>query len=183
MSEWKTTDAYANNKPYYINAIGQEANTTNTYIADTILVTATRLANANTTTGVSSKQAGHTGWVNLAPQKGFIQNISVSNVNSLLVYTNTYLTITPSTGTNSNTAANASLVVVGGNNVSVVLNNTGASLIGVPTVTATGSNNTTLNFTVTSGGRLGRITSEVLVALSTPSSANATGAIPFYDGV
>lgn len=102
MSGWKSTDAQANNEPSYLVHIGREQQFTNDYGNNTILVTATRLANANSTLGVSSKQTAHTGWV---------------------------------------------------------------------------------NYSVGTGGRAGRIQSEVLVALSTPSSANANSALPYFTGV
>ncbi len=179
MAGWKSTDAQANNEPSYIAHIGREQQATTDYSNNTILVTASRVANANSTFGVSTKQVAHTGWVNVNKQLGFIDRIAVANVNPALVYTNTFLTFTTSTGT----VANASLVVVGGNNVSVVLNSKGAGIRDIPTVSAAGANNTTLTFTVTPGGRLGRVQSEVLVALSSPSSVNANGALPPFTGV
>lgn len=102
MSGWKNTDAQANNEPSYIVHIGRDQNYTNTYSNNTVLVTATRLANANTTTGVSSKQTAHIGWV---------------------------------------------------------------------------------NYSVGTGGRAGRVQSEVLVALSSPSSVGSSNAQPFFSGV
>ena len=102
MSGWKSTDAQANNEPSYLTHIGRSAQDTSDYSNNTILVTATRMANANSTQGVSSLQTPHTGWVHY--EKG-------------------------------------------------------------------------------TGGRAGRVQAEVLVALSTPSSANATGATPWFTGV
>ena len=102
MSGWKNTDANANNEPSFALRIGRDQAYTNTYSNNTVLVTATRLANANTSQGVSSKQTAHTGWVHYE------------------------------TGT---------------------------------------------------GGRAGRVQSEVLVALSSPSSANANAALPWFTGV
>lgn len=102
MSGWKNTDAQANNEPSYISSLGREQSYTTEYSNNTILVTATRLANANSTQGVSSKQTAHTGWVNY--NKG-------------------------------------------------------------------------------TGGRAGRVQSEVLVALSTPTSSNANAALPWFTGV
>lgn len=101
MAGWKSTDAQANNEPKYISTLGRDTDYANNYSNNTILVTATRLANANSTLGVSSKQSAHTGWV---------------------------------------------------------------------------------NYTVGTGGRAGRVQSEVLVALSTPTSADANAAQPFFTG-
>ena len=102
MSGWKSTDAQANNEPSYITHLGRESQYTSDYSNNTVLVTATRLANANSSQGVSSLQTAHTGWVHYE------------------------------TGT---------------------------------------------------GGRAGRVQSEVLVALSTPSSANSNSARPWFTGV
>ena len=100
---WKATDQYANNEPAYLIHIGRSQPDTNTYQKNTILVTSSRLANANVSlTGMKNKATAHTGWV---------------------------------------------------------------------------------NYSVGTGGRAGRIQSEVLVALSTPSSANANGAQPFFTGI
>jgi len=100
MSGWKNTDEQANNKPKFISHIGQPAATTTKFVANTVLVTSTRLANANTQL-ISPKQTAHQGWV---------------------------------------------------------------------------------NYTVGTGGRAGRVQSEVMVALSTPSSNNNTGAAPYFSG-
>ena len=102
MSGWKSTDAQANNEPSYITHIGREQSYTNDYSNNTILVTASREANANVTLGVSPYQTAHTGWV---------------------------------------------------------------------------------HYELGTGGRAGRIQSEVLVALSTPTSANANAAKPWFSGV
>lgn len=63
MSGWKNTDANANNKPSYIVHVGRDQNYTNSYIANTILVTTSRIANANSSFGVSTKATAHAGWV------------------------------------------------------------------------------------------------------------------------
>ena len=102
MSGWKNTDAQANNEPKYISSLGREAAYTSDYSNNTILVTASRMANANTGFGVSAKQTAHQGWV---------------------------------------------------------------------------------NYTVGTGGRAGRIQSEVLVALSEASSVDANAAKPYFTGI
>lgn len=102
MSGWKNTDAQANSKPSYLVHIGRDQTFTNSYSNNTILVTSSRIANANVSFGVTSKSSPHTGWV--AMSKG-------------------------------------------------------------------------------TGGRAGRVQSEVLVALSNPSSANANAALPWFTGV
>lgn len=40
-----------------------------------------------------------------------------------------------------------------------------------------------VNYTVGTGGRAGRITSEVLVAMANPSSADANAAKPYFTGI
>jgi hypothetical protein len=102
MSGWKNTDAQANNEPSYITNIGRDRTYSNNYSNNTILVTSTRLANANSSQGVSSKQTAHIGWV---------------------------------------------------------------------------------NYNRGTGGRAGRVQSEVLVALSNPTSANSNAALPWFSGV
>lgn len=181
MSGWSNTDAFANNKPSYITHLGIEQDATNTYIQETILVTASRNANSNASYGVPSHITAHIGWNNEKRGTGFVGGLAVSNVNSSLTYANAYLKFY---GANT-TAANGQIVVTGGNNVTVVLNSGGTGLVGIPTVGAntTNANNAYLRFTVTPGGRLGRIQSETLVALASPSSANNTGAEPWFTGV
>lgn len=181
MSGWSNTDAFANNKPSYINHLGIDQDSTNTYIGETVLVTGSRLANANSSFGVSPKQTAHIGWVHEKRGTGFLAGLSVANVSPTLTYANAYLRFY---GANT-TAANGQIVVLNGNSVSVVLNSGGAGLVGIPTVNAntTNANNAYLTFTVTPGGRLGRVQSETLVALASPSSANSSGAQPWFTGV
>jgi len=190
MSGWKSTDAQANNEPSYLQHIGMPQGITNTYSNNTVLVTASRVANSNTGFGVSNKQATHTGWVHLNHGTGPLVSIAVSNVNPVLTYSNDFLTIVGSNTTSFINAplinANAQVIVLGSNNVSVAINSYGGGYIQNPTVTSTGSgnaNNTTLIFTSKTGGRSNRVRSEVLVALSSPSSANANSAQPWYSGV
>lgn len=190
MSGWKNTDAQANNEPSYLQHIGMPQAITNTYSNNTILVTTTRLANSNTTFGVTNKQAPHTGWVHFNHGTGPVVNVDVSNVNSTLVYSNDWLTIVGSnTGSFINAplvSANAKIVVTGGNTVTLILNSGGSGYINSPVVTSSTSgnaNNAFLIFTAKTGGRSNRVKSEVLVALSSPTSANATGAQPWYSGL
>jgi hypothetical protein len=70
MSEWKGTDTsnYANNKPIWLVHQGIDAARTTAYIANTVLVTASRKANANTsaiTAAYGLRGISHTGWVNI----------------------------------------------------------------------------------------------------------------------
>lgn len=167
MSEWGKKD-FANNEPQYLQT--NHPGNTNVY-----LVNANRLANASFGSG---KAVAHQGWVKINQGIGFVSDISVSNVSSL-IYTNTFLTIA---GSNT-TPANAKIVVTGGNTVSVVVNVTGEGYASVPTVTATGTNNSTLIFTVTPGGRMGRVQAETLVTLSDPIVADANSGGTYFPGV
>ena len=146
MSEWGKLD-YANNEPQYLQT--NHPGNSNVY-----LVTTSRLANATFGGGES---VAHQGWVKVFQGTGFVKDITVSNVNSNLVYTNTFLTIA---GSNT-TSANAKMVVTGGNNVSVVVIVNGDGYSDIPTITASGSNNSTLLFSAVAGGRMGRVQSEI----------------------
>jgi hypothetical protein len=164
MSSWGNKD-YANNVPKFLYS--------NT---DVYLATDTRLANATFGQG---KAVSHSGWVKIDESTGFIAGLTLSNVNPLLVYTNTFLTIT-----GSNTSiANARMVVVGGNNVSVIVSSGGVGYASDISVTASGANNSTLVFDVVPGGRLGRKQAEVLVALSGEEATDSNSGLPYFTGV
>lgn len=168
MSEWGNID-YANNIPKYL-ATNYPGNT-NVY-----LVSDSRLANATFGNG---EAVAHAGWVKINQGTGFISAIAVSNVTSTLRYANAYLTIP---GANT-TPANAQLIVLNGNNVSLVLNSYGAGYANIPAVSATGANNALLTFTVTPGGRMGRVQPETLVTLSEMTVTDANSGLPYFTGV
>lgn len=169
MSQWGNKD-YANNVPKYLNT--NHPGNTNVY-----LVNSSRLANASFGNSVNHAVA-HQGWVKINQGTGPVTSIAVSNVASR-VYSNGFLSIS---GANT-TPANASLFVLGSNNISIVINNPGAGYSSAPTVTATGANNSTLVFTTTVGGRAGRVQAETLVALSAPTITNANSGLPYFTGV
>lgn len=172
MSQWGNKD-FANNVPKFLNT-----GAANTYFSNSevYLVNAARLANATFGEG---EAVAHEGWVKVVQGTGGVKSIEVSNVNSNLVYTNAYVTFS---GANT-TPANARIVVIGGNNVSVVLNTEGAGYSAVPTASVSGANNTTLTFTVTPGGRAGRVQAETLVAMSDPQVSDANSGLPYFTGV
>lgn len=169
MSQWGNKD-YANNVPKYLDT--NHPGNTNVY-----LVNSGRLANA-TFGNANNHAVAHQGWVKITQGTGPVIGIAVSNVASK-VYSNGYLSIA---GANTK-PANASLFVLGSNNVSVVINNPGAGYASAPTVTANGANNETLVFTATVGGRAGRVQAETLVALSNPVITDANSGLPFFTGV
>ena len=166
MSEWGNKD-FANNEPQYLQT--NHPGNTNVY-----LVNANRLANASFGDG---EAVAHQGWVKINQGTGFVSDISVSNVSSK-IYTNTFLTIA---GSNT-TPANAKIVVTGGNTISVVVNVQGEGYADIPTVTASGTNNSTLIFSVTPGGRMGRIQAETLVTLSDPNVTDANSGGVYFPG-
>lgn len=175
MSGWKNTDTQANNAPKYLTS-NWPGNTS------VVLVDSARMANATFGVGANTKSAiAHQGWIKVTQGTGFVSSIAVSNVVPTLRYTSGYLTFT---GT-ANTAANAQIVVTGtgANNVTIVLNNPGLGYNTAPTIAATGANNTGLVFTVTPGGRMGRITSETLVVLSNTFVTDANSGLPYFPGL
>lgn len=149
------------------------------YYANTYLVNTSRAANATFGNGdVFDNAISHVGWQHVTQGFGFVSAISVSNVSSSLTYANAFVTFT---GVNS-TPANAKVNVIGTNNVSVILAATGAGYASLPTASASGANNAGLVFTLTPGGRVGRVHSECLVALSNPSPVTANSASPYFPG-
>lgn len=165
------------------SAIPYKANTESFfYDDDTVLATNARLSNSTFAVTPSNSVIAHAGWVHVKQGLGFVKEIAVSNVTSTLRFSNTYLTFT---GGSANNAANAQLLVLGAdaNTVSVVLNYAGDGYGAVPTVTAAGANNTTLVFSVTPGGRMGRTQTEVLVALSNTEASIANSGMPFFSGL
>lgn len=172
MSQWGNKD-YANNIPKYLNT--NHPGNTNVY-----LVNSSRLANVVYPAGVGENVGIHTGWVKVFQGTGFIKSIAVSNVSPTRVYTNTFLTIV---GANTS-PANAQLLVTGaaGNNLTIILNTGGAGFNTAPTITAAGANNNTLVFSVTPGGRMGRVQYETMVAMSTPSVTDANSGLPYFTG-
>lgn len=164
MSTWGNTDS-SESIPSYL--------TSNTNV---FLVDAARLANATFGNG---EAVAHQGWVYIQQGTGFVKNIEVSNVSSSLTYSNTFLSIS-----GSNTSpANAKIVVIGGNAISVYVQESGAGYSSAPTVTAGSGNNATLIFSVVPGGRMGRVIPETLVALSDPQVSDANSGLPYFTGL
>ena len=169
MSEWGIND-FANNVPKYLN---------NNYPGNTnvFLVNSARLANATFGAG---KSVTHQGWVKIYQGTGYVAAISISNNSLTKTYANGYLSIV---GANTS-SANAQLVVNGTSNLSIIINNPGAGYNTAPTITSNGnSNNSQLIFTVTPGGRMGRVQAETLVALSSPNVTNANSGLPYFTGL
>lgn len=171
MSQWGNKD-YANNVPKFLNT--NHPGNTNVYLVDS-----GRLANASFGGG---KAVAHQGWVKVKQGTGFVTGISVSNTNPALKYANTYVSFI---GANTR-PANAQLLVTGAaqNVVSVFMIDGGEGYASVPSVRAAvaNSNNSTLIFTLTTGGRIGRVQAETLVALSEPVVTDANSGLPYFTG-
>ena len=131
---------------------------------NTVEIADTTLQNSN---GAGYGKAAHTGW-NLRKQgTGYISSISIGSAGRGY-NANGYLAFTGGGGS----GANASYVVSNNANafsnsiISLSLAAPGSNYTSAPTATAIGSNITPATFTVTMGGRVGRVQFETLVALN-----------------
>lgn len=145
------------------------------------------IANNAASNGANIGHAAHTGWNLRKTGTGYVASVTISN-GGQGYNSNAYIIFTGGGGTgpagvNANafvTAANASYVIANSINtsqsyssnalqntiVSVTLNSPGSNYTSTPTATAQGSNITAATFTVTMGGRVGRVQFETLVALT-----------------
>ena len=142
---------------------------------NTVEIADTSLLSSN---GAGVGKAAHVGW-NLRKQgTGYVSSVAVSsggrgyNANGYIVFTGG--------GGIARSNANASYVIANSINVqqsyssnalqntivSVTLNSPGSNYTSAPTATAQGSNISAATFTVTMGGRVGRVQFETLVALN-----------------
>ena len=142
---------------------------------NTVEIADTTLQNSN---GAGFGKAAHTGW-NLRKQgTGYVSSISIStggqgyNSSGYITFTgggglngsnaNAGYTIANSLNTQQSYSSNARQNTI----VTVTLNDPGSNYTSAPTATAIGSNITAATFTVTMGGRVGRVQFETLVALN-----------------
>ena len=138
-----------NNKPKYANT------------ASVMGVSATEASN---TLGHGEKIT-HAGWVKQTIGTGGIGSISIANAGQG-INANGFLVITGANTVQANVAyyvssnANSALNVI----TSLVVLNPGAGYTSAPTVTYAGANTVRPTFTVTPGGRAGRVFYETLVA-------------------
>ena len=160
MSLWGALDnATGNQKPIFANSNNKNM------LAETVYgVSATERANV---TGALLGLA-HSGWNIVKKGTGPVSSITITAAGSG-INANGFLTLTEVTGANTANAniayfvssnANSQLNVV----TSVVVVSGGRGYNAAPTVIYNGTNTTRPTFTATMGGRVGRITSEVLVA-------------------
>lgn len=169
MSLWGSLDtATGNQKPIFANSNNKNM------LAETVYgVSTTERAN---TTGALLGVA-HSGWNIIKKGTGPVGSITITAAGSG-INANGFLTLTEVTGANTINAnvayfvssnVNSTLNVV----TSVVVVAPGRGYNVAPTVVYNGSNTTRPTFSITMGGRVGRITSEVLVATGSISGDNA----------
>lgn len=169
MSLWGSVDnASGNQKPIFANSNNKNM------LAETVYgVSATERANA---TG-ALLGVPHAGWNIIKKGTGPISNIVISSAGTG-INANGFLTITSVIGANTRNAniayyvssnANSQLNVV----TSVIINDGGAGFNAAPTVIYNGTNTSRPTFTITMGGRVGRITSETLVAMGSMTGDNS----------
>lgn len=153
MSGWTNKDfPSGNGKPKY-------ANTSSTYG-----VSVTEKANNQ---GVGPKLT-HAGWVKIETGRGPLGSITIVNPGSG-INANGFLSVT---GGGASRQANVSYVVSGNIVSQIIINDAGKGYNSSPTVVYTGSNTTRPTFSVSLGGRAGRVTNEVLVAMSSITNDN-----------
>jgi hypothetical protein len=142
---------------------------------NTVEIADTTLQNSN---GAGFGKAAHTGW-NLRKQgTGYVSSVSISsggqgyNANAYIIFTggggisgsnaNASYTIANSLNSSQSYSSNALQNTI----VTVTLNSPGSNYTSAPTATAQGGNISAATFTVTMGGRVGRVQFETLVALT-----------------
>jgi hypothetical protein len=179
MSLWGNLDGRTgNNKPVYANTTyrisnstinGDEANTAKYYGA-TYGVSATEASN----TLADGKKVAHAGWVSQKIGTGPVASIAITsggqgyNAAGFLTISgggdgtiNVSYTIANSLNSMQSYSSNARQNVI----ASITINSPGAGFNVAPTVIAGGSNIAPATFTVTLGGRAGRVQYETLVAM------------------
>jgi len=141
-------------------------------------VNTVEIANTQLSNGAGFGKAAHTGW-NLRKQgTGYVSSVSISsggqgyNANAYIIFTggggisgsnaNASYTIANSLNSSQTFSSNALQNTI----VTVTLNSPGSNYTSAPTATAQGGNISAATFTVTMGGRVGRVQFETLVALN-----------------
>jgi hypothetical protein len=141
-------------------------------------VNTVEIANTQLSNGAGFGKAAHVGW-NLRKQgTGYVSSVSISsggqgyNANAHIIFTggggisgsnaNASYTIANSLNSSQTFSSNARQNTI----VTVTLNSPGSNYTSAPTATAQGGNISAATFTVTMGGRVGRVQFETLVALN-----------------
>ena len=191
MALWGATDNSANAPKWTVlSGLGSAANgftayqntTTSAFVNQAQIgiegVNTIEIANTQLSNGAGVGKAAHVGW-NLRKQgTGYVSSVAVSsggqgyNANAFIVFTggggiagsnaNASYAIANSINTSQSFSSNALQNTI----VSVTLNSPGSNYTSAPTATAQGSNISAATFTVTMGGRVGRVQFETLVALN-----------------
>jgi hypothetical protein len=188
MALWGATDNSANAPKWTVlSGLGSSANglqayqntTTSQFVNQVQLgiegVNTVEIANTQLSNGAGFGKAAHVGW-NLRKQgTGYVSSVAISsggqgyNADAYVVFTggggsgaNASYTKANSLNTSQTYSSNALQNTI----VTVTLNEAGANYTSAPTATAQGSNITAATFTVTMGGRVGRVQFETLVALN-----------------
>ena len=201
MPLWGNVDyPSGNQKPVFANTTnatssstihGADANTAKYYG----IVAGVSTTEEATSTGLRQNPT-HSGWVSLKIGTGPIASISVSggagiNANGFLIITDTSVhgqgtganvsfVIANSLNTIQNSSSNSTLNTIV--SLTVVNGGSGYSNASAITVRTNGSNTVQPTFTVTLGGRAGRIQTETLVAMGTISGDDPRDNV-YYSGV
>lgn len=196
MSLWGNDDnATGNNKPKYANTSyrvsnstinGSKANTAKYYGA-VWGISATE--QANTLAKADGSHSQHAGWISQKIGTGNVKTISINsggsgyNSGGFLRVTgggdgtiNISYTIANSLNSLQSFSTNAMLNTI----ATLTIVNGGAGFNVAPTVTADGSNISPATFTVTLGGRAGRVNYETLVAMGSITGDDPADNVYFY---
>lgn len=190
MALWGATDNSANAPKWTVlSGLGSAANgytafenvTTSAFVSGLQLgiegVNTVEVANTQLANGRGIGKAAHVGWNLRKEGTGYVSSITISSGGQGY---NSAGYITFSGGGLNNTAANASYTVANSLNiqqsyssnayqntiVTVTLNSPGSNYTSTPVAEALGANLAPATFTVTMGGRVGRVQFETLVALN-----------------
>jgi hypothetical protein len=141
-------------------------------------VNTVEIANTQLSNGAGFGKAAHTGWNLRKRGTGYVSSVSISgggqgyNANAFIIFTggggisgsnaNASYTIANSLNSSQTFSSNALQNTI----VTVTLNLPGSNYTSAPTATAQGGNISAATFTVTMGGRVGRVQFETLVALN-----------------
>lgn len=168
----------ANQQVFFSNTITFKPNTlSNTYNANTYLVTKTRASNANS---IAANAVVHIGWNYVTVGTGFVRGLTIVNPGRGVGPANAtgYLTFTANTQYPGGSNANGTYTLnANGSVVSVSLNANGSGYVLTPTANA---NNGNAVISVQMGGRANRIQVECLSVANNPVALSAnTGGIWF----
>lgn len=166
MSSWNNNDNAANSPLWGAATVGLAPTTTNqTAVFGNTTISAFQTGVETGVFGVDAAEAkakgngAHTGWVKRTKGTGALLSITA---NTGAYGSNGFITFTNG-GTNS-IQANATMVVNSANLVTAIVLNSGGLYDSAPTVAPPSGN---AAFTLVLGGRAGRETQEVLVAMNT----------------